>query len=150
MLFAARLALAPLLLAAAAGLIGHNRLRQLVTLLNPAPDFARGVPNEEHRRTSLCVELRPEIFADVLDFEGELRVDELRGYSLEQSPSFAVRVGRSFSSSLTALGRLLQACVVALAMSLPWLVFGVVPAAAMALLLRRTRRRAASGFTSRA
>lgn len=80
----------------------------------------------------------------------ELRVDEVRGYSPEQAPTFAVRVGRSFSSSQTTLGRLLQACAVALAMATPWLVFVAVPAAAMALLLRRSRRRAASGLTSHA
>lgn len=71
----------------------------------------------------------------------ELRVDELRGYLPEQSPSFAVRLERSFGGSLAALGRLLQSFVMALALAMPWLIFWGLPAALIAVLLRRVRRR---------
>lgn len=74
----------------------------------------------------------------------ELRVEELRGYTPEQSPSFAVRLQRSFTSSMTSLGRLLQGAGVAVALSLPWLIFWGVPIAAAVWTLRRARRRRAA------
>ena len=76
----------------------------------------------------------------------ELRVEELHGYAPEQSPSFAVRIERSFVSSMTALGRLLQGAGVVIALSLPWLIFWGAPVALAVLLLRRARRRRAAAL----
>jgi hypothetical protein len=69
-----------------------------------------------------------------------LNVDEIKGYTPPQAPTFALRVSRAFDSSWNALVATGQGLVVAGVAIGPWLGAIAVPAVAVVSVVRRRRR----------
>lgn len=70
-----------------------------------------------------------------------LNVTEIQGYVPAESPTFATRVGRAWTESLTGLLEAGQLCVIAIVALAPWVVAAAVPIWTVLLLVRLRRRR---------
>jgi len=70
----------------------------------------------------------------------ELRIDEIKGYVPEESPTYGTRVRRAFAGSLTSLVSTAQGLSIATAALAPWLVV-LVPALVLVIWLLRAMLR---------
>ncbi|HET6879446.1 MAG TPA: DUF4349 domain-containing protein [Pirellulales bacterium] len=71
-----------------------------------------------------------------------VHIQEVYGYQPETAAGFGARLTRSIQQSWESLVGALEALVIALAVTLPWLAVFAVPPTAAILLVRRWRRRA--------
>lgn len=71
----------------------------------------------------------------------ELRIDEVKGYVPEESPSYGTRMRRAFQGSLASLVATAQGLSIAIAALTPWLVVLGVAAGVVVLAIRRATRR---------
>lgn len=69
-----------------------------------------------------------------------VRVDEVRNYQPELTPTFRTRLARGFQQSIDTLVGAAQAVVIGLAVAAPWGAVLSVPPLALAALLRRGRK----------
>lgn len=69
-----------------------------------------------------------------------VRVDEVRNYQPESTPTFRTRLARDFQQSIDTLVGAAQAVVIGLAVAAPWGAVLSVPPLALAALLRRGRK----------
>jgi Domain of unknown function (DUF4349) len=70
-----------------------------------------------------------------------LRIDELRGYVPQESPTFGTRISRAWTQSIDGLLEAGQLLLLAVVVCAPWLAVMAIPVGGMVLLLRRLLKR---------